>query len=374
MTTWTRWRVALAILAVALGVWQRARAVLELPPDFDELIYLPAAYDYAERMAPGRWGEIPQYQKNLEHPPMVKLLFALGLKAEGAPAPNWDRLEVGHPIPEDAVAPFRTARWLSFAFGVAQLVLLALVEPWAALLLAIEPYHAKYTAQAYLEAVPGLFALLAVLLFERARATVNPSRERTLWAVCALSLGAAAAGKYPYGLVVGLAFLPLCALERRHWRRWLVLALVALAAFFLLDPFLWPAPIARTLESVGFHWNYSHGEHVKEAGLPWWAPLYFLTHAEPLHWHKTVFFTGVVEWIALPLAALGWWRTVRTRPVWASWAAVGLAFLLVWPTKWPQYTLLVLPALCMCAANAITWALGWLATRLNTRRQLSAAQ
>src|SRR3954468_14397445 len=56
VTPAARWtRVALAVAAVAVGGWQRWRAVEQLPPDFDELIYLPAAYRYAERMAPGRW-------------------------------------------------------------------------------------------------------------------------------------------------------------------------------------------------------------------------------------------------------------------------------------------------------------------------------
>ena len=31
----------------------------------------------------------------------------------------------------------------------------------------------------------------------------------------------------------------------------------------------------------------------------------------------------------------------RRRPVWAVWTIAGLAFLLAWPTKWPQYTLVV---------------------------------
>ena len=45
--------IALATAAVTLGAWQRARAVRELPADFDELTYLPAAYRYAERMTSG---------------------------------------------------------------------------------------------------------------------------------------------------------------------------------------------------------------------------------------------------------------------------------------------------------------------------------
>ena len=48
-------RLALVLLAVALGTWQRARAVALLPADFDELPCLHAAFRHAERMTPGRW-------------------------------------------------------------------------------------------------------------------------------------------------------------------------------------------------------------------------------------------------------------------------------------------------------------------------------
>jgi hypothetical protein len=107
-----RWaRVAVAVAAVALGGWQRWEAVERLPPDFDELTYLPAAYRYAERMAPGRWSEIPQVRENPEHPPLVKLAF--GAVVRGTPEPAWDTLKVGRPVPEAARPAFLAARWTS---------------------------------------------------------------------------------------------------------------------------------------------------------------------------------------------------------------------------------------------------------------------
>jgi 4-amino-4-deoxy-L-arabinose transferase-like glycosyltransferase len=53
--------------------------------------------------------------------------------------------------------------------------------------------------------------------------------------------------------------------------------------------------------------------------------------------------------LLLPAAALGVPYAARHRPVWLAWAAVGLLFLLVWPTKWPQYTLLARPPLTVLA-------------------------
>jgi hypothetical protein len=71
----------------------------------------------------------------------------------------------------------------------------------------------KYTSQAYLEAVPGLFALLAVLAFERARRGASGAGQGAPFQLVPLALsgallGLTAAGKYPYGMVAGLAFLP----------------------------------------------------------------------------------------------------------------------------------------------------------------------
>jgi chromate transport protein ChrA len=243
---------------------------------------------------------------------------------------------------------------------VAQLAVVAAVAPAAALLLAVEPYHAKYTAQAYLEAIPGLFALLAVALFERSMARRDrpfPRRPELWWSAAALGL--ATAGKYPYGVVVALAvapFLVKCA-PRQGWL-WVAYFEVAGIAFALADPFLWPDPARRLLDSVGFHWSYSHSEHVVRAGMPWYQPLWYLTHAEPMRWHRGVFLTGVTAWVLLPLAVIGAPAAARRRPLWAAWAAAGMLFLFAWPTKWPQYLLLVLPALCTCAAHALETAVG----------------
>jgi 4-amino-4-deoxy-L-arabinose transferase-like glycosyltransferase len=304
-------------------------------------------------MAPGRWSEVPEVRENPEHPPLVKLVF--GVAVRGEPEPAWETLKVGRPIPEAARPAFLAARWTSWWAGVAQLGVVGAVAPLGALLLAVEPYHAKYTAQAYLEAIPGLFALLAVALFERSidgRGKRSIDRRPELWG-SAVALGIAAAGKYPYGLVIGLAVAPLLvANARRAGWLWVAYGEVTLAAFALADPFLWPDPVRRLVESVGFHWGYSHGEHVARAGMPWYQSLWFLTHAAPMRWHAGIFATGVTAWVLLPLAVIGAKVAARRRPVWAAWALAGMLFLFVWPTKWPQYLLLVLPALCVCAAHA----------------------
>ncbi len=343
--------LAIAALAVAAGLAQRACAVASLPPDYDELVYLPVAYQYAERI-PGRLDEIPCLDENREHPPMVKLAFAAAIDAADPRQPDWQSLKVGRPLPPEARPAFACGRWPSAVAGTVQLALIAVASPLAAALLAIEPYHAKYTSQAMLEAIPGVFALLAVLLMERALRAAG-RRRLALAALAALALGASAAGKYPYGIVGGATLLPfvIAAFPRRP-AVWLGFVALSLAALFALDPTFWSGPIARAEEVVGYHWGYAHGQHVSESGLPWYAQLVWLFKAAPLDWHPGVFLTGIVSIVLLPLAAIGFPLAWRRRRVWAVWAVVGLAFLLVWRTKWPQYLLMVLPALAVCAAHA----------------------
>ena len=348
----------LGLLAVAAAAWVRSSAVRGLPADYDELAYLPAGFRYAERMAKGRWAEIPGITENHEHPPLVKLAYGLVLKESGAREPEWDRVPVGKPIPPAAAPAFTGPRILSAVTGVLQVALEALVSPLGALWLAFDTYHAKYTAQAYLEGLPGLFAILAVLLFERALRQreppglipATPALAPGPLLAAAVLTGLATAGKYPYGLVLLLAFLPFLV-KRGHQRPWLLAGAgaAALLAFLAANPYLWNDTVDRLWNTVAFHLNYTQTEHVRRSDLPWWYQLYYLTRSAPVRWHPGVFPVGWLDMLLLPAAALGVPYAARHRPVWLAWAAVALLFLLVWPTKWPQYTLLARPPLTVLA-------------------------
>jgi hypothetical protein len=350
--------LATVLLAVALATWQRARAVNGLRPDHDERPYIMAAFRYAERMEPGRWGEILDVDFNQEHPPLVKLAYGVAIDATDAPEPDWDHVSTyGKPMPADARPSFEAARWTSAVPGIAQVAIAAVVHPLAGLILAVEGYHAKYTAQAYLEGIPGLFFLLAIFLFERgtriADGARRPAPDLRLMAASFALLGVAAAGKYPYGAVGLLAMVPLTilALPRRPLV-WLALGGAALVAFVAFDPYLWPDPVGRLGDSIGFHFAYRHSDDVAKADLPWYQQLVWLFKAGPVTWHPGTFRGGYVTLALLPLAVVGFPVAAARRPVWATAAAVGIAFLLVWPVKWPQYLLLVLAPLAICAAHA----------------------
>ena len=340
-----------AFVAIVVAIWQRSRAVERLGQDFDEATYLPIAFTYAHMLDEGRWGDVGRLRENFEHPPLVKLLFAEAVRVSGASEPDWSDVPMGRPIPDAARPTFNVTRGLSAVAGVLQVGLIAFVDPLGALMLAWDPYHTKYTSQAYLEAVPGLLAVLALLAFEHAR---RRGFAPGWTAVSGVLLGLAAAGKYPYGLVGGLTFLPfLVTGARTQWRPWAAIVVTTAAAFILVNPALWASPFASLWESITFHWGYSHNEHVRRAGLPWYQPLAFLTDTWLSNSDPGIYLTHFNGRALLPLAVLGLPRTWRERPVWAVAAVVGLVFLLLWNTKWPQYLLLVLPALCVCAGGGV---------------------
>lgn len=365
--------LAAVLLVMAAAAWVRAGAVRQLPPDYDEYDYIRLGYRYAERLAPGRWGELPLVVENAEHPPLVKVLNGVALRASEAAEPDWKAIQVGQPVPPEARPAYLVTRALSAAAGVLQVGLTALASPLGGLWLAFDTYHAKYTSQAYLEGFAGLFALLAVLLFERSLrgrepgglvpSVAAPAALPLLLSAAALAL--ATASKYPFGLVTGLTILPFL-LHRTRGRPGLrvAFALVGLAVFLAADPYLWVHPLERIWGSVTYHFGYAVGDHVKKAGLPWWQPLYWLTRSAPDRWHTGVFPVAFLDRAILAVALLSAPVAIRQRPLVAAWAAVGLVFLLLWPTKWPQYTVMVRPALAICAGLG----LGALAGLLPGRR------
>ena len=70
-------------------------------------------------------------------------------------------------------------------------------------------------------------------------------------------------------------------------------------------------------------------------------------------WHPGVFVVALDTFIAV-LAALGLGRLWRRYRVFALWLAIGFGFLLIWPTKWPQYILTITVPVCLAAAEGFT--------------------
>lgn len=351
-----RWGILLilALLALLLRSW----AVMRLPIDFDEPTYLEAATHYADALRAGDWNAVIDYEGNREHPALVKLLYGVVVLVLGE---GTGTLVAG-----------LVARALSAILGTIAVLVLALFDPLAGGLLAVHTLAIKYTSQVYLEALPHLASVGAVLAFSRidsrrrgseAPAADGESRggshaagpaQASIWFwLSAVALGVTAAGKLTYlPVLFPILFLAICE-KRLRWRHLLLYAAVALATFWLLNPTLWHDPFDRLADTLFFHVRYSQGARVEVAGYPWHQPLYWLSHSGPSLWHPTVFFYFALDSLIFFLALPGLYWEWRERRWVVIWVVTSILVLLLWPTKWPQYTLVVTPALCLAASSTV---------------------
>jgi ligand-binding sensor domain-containing protein len=254
---------------------------------------------------------------------------------------------------------FAVNRLISVLWGTLAVLVMSLLDPLAGILLALDTMVIKYTSQIYLESFPLFAGLLAIYAFRRHSQAGGGRRGKWFW-ISAAAMGAAVAGKYLYG-VLGVAVLVLFWLEKpRRWKDLGLYLLAALAAFWLLDPALWFDPPGRLWQSVSFHWTYSTSSvDILRANYPWYQALKWITAMVP--WHPQIFFVPGPDVVIFALALLGGYWEIRKRPWVVVWGVVTLALLLVWPTKWPQYTLMLIPALCLMAATGLRIAIRTLA-------------
>lgn len=327
------------LLIVLLGLLVRVWAAWLLPVDADEPVYLRAAGAYAQAIRAGDVAGVIDTPLNREHPPLIKLLYSLGY--------------LFLPARVDYTAQLYAARALSVLFGTVTVALTAWLDPLAGVFLALHSMTIKYTSEAYLEALPQLSALVAALALRRAG-----RGDRRTWWLSAVALGVTAAGKLTYLVVVpALAYL---MWEQRplEKRRLAGYAAVALGTFWLLNPTLWHAPLTRLREMLFFHAAYTQGSDVLRAGYPWYQPVLWIINDVP--WHPNVFFfftsDRYVIWFLVPGLYVAW----RKREGWLSvWFVVALVTLLLWPTKWPQYTLTLTVPLCLLGAVALRALIAW---------------
>ena len=349
-------RLLLILLAVVLALGLRLRAVQMLPVDYDEDDYLRAAQQYAAAMQRGEWDAFTELNYRTEHPPLSKIVYGAAI-APLKPAPEIpDQPTTARPAIRLPQPHLLFARLAGALFGMFSVLALALLNPLAGILLALNTWTIKYTSQVMLEAVPAFTGLVCVLAYMKSQ------RRVFFWlALSGIMLGLTAASKYMY-CVAGIAVLGDWLWQERDaqgsWQnaiakntlRLAFWGALALLFFAIADPYLWRDPINRLRESVLYHTGYATSEHVRNAGFPPWQPFVWLFSSVP--WHPGVFlfpFDGLVT----VLAFLGLRRLWQNYRVMALWLAFMLAFLLVWSTKWPQYILTVTAPVSLAAALGI---------------------
>jgi hypothetical protein len=381
-----RLRSFLAVcLVVIIGGGVRLYAIPRLDVDYDEPVYLGDAIEYATDMRAGNFKMLAWGERTYEHPALEKILYAVVLLTQ----PEIHRLP-DNDLPR--LAPIATteagrwniaARYLSATWATLAVLVLALVNPLAGLFLGISTVVVKHTSEVYLESLPLLTSLLCALCYLRWYSSPHTDRldaRKVLWlALSATFLGMTVAGKYAYG-IVGIAIV-LHALVAILWNRlpartlaWILAwGLLAILMFFVFNPYLWPHPIARLRQSLEFHVEFQTSRLVHMYSYPWWQPFRWLA-AFSLYYGlgpPSAFLINIDTFIFVA-AIIGLPRLARENTFFFTWLLTGLAFLLIWTTKWPQYTLIMMAPFSMAAAAGVTTA--WdLARAAIARRRLSAA-
>lgn len=336
------WIFVVVLLALLIRVWAANR----LPVDFDEPVYVQAGIDYAELIKSGDLMGVINYPENPEHPPLIKLLYGMIVLALKDQAQWWLVL--------------LSSRYLSVLFGTLAVLIVALMDPLAGGLMAVQTLMVKYTGQAYLEALPLFASVFAVYALLKS----SKLYDRWFW-FSAFTLGMTAAGKFSYFPIL-IVVLYLYIFEKKYpWKSILIFLFVGGAAFFALNPSLWSDPLDRFIGSILFHAQYSQGEHVLNVGYPWYQPILWVARSWGYEWHPGVIvyfgFDGLIFLSGLIGLRFEW----QNRRWVVVWLVSGMLFLLLWPTKWPQYALVVLPAFCLSASVSMTRAYRWLQEQEN---------
>lgn len=342
-------------LIAALSLLVHAQAA-RLPVDYDEDDYMRGGQILADGIRTGNPAILLQQNYRIEHPQFVKILVAAVMLGR----------EPIQRIPELAVTanPYEllhrptlgAVRRMESAFGIAAAVVLATVSPLAALLLTTSTWVIKYTSQVMLESVPLLFSLIGVALYEFARSLASARRRRLANLLSAIAIGLAVGAKYPYA-IAGMAIVVDRLRRARRGERLRIgeaigWSAVAALAFFAVNPYLWSDPIGRLAASAAYHPAYASSEQVQSTGFPMWQQLIWLMQSVPWHDGQGVFFVKL-DAAMLPLALIGVVPLARRRPVYAIWLGLGAAALLLWPTKWPQYLLIIAVPYALSGAAGI---------------------
>jgi hypothetical protein len=345
-----RWLLVLGVVGLGLG-W-RGYVAQNAPHDFDEDNYLSAARSFRLLIEAGQWSQIPDVTNNQEHPPLVKLLYSLSLDpAELDQIPRQEDIRPGSNLALPANS-LQNARWQSVLFSGLTLLLLAVTSPLAALALSGQSLHLYYGSVAYLDALPTLMTALSAALYTYSYAgQAQHYRQLAFWGA-AICFGIGVAAKYPFGLI-GVALLA-HALFYRHAKLWQVIAwgLVAILAFFIFNPYLYPDPMGRVRDQLTFHEAYAQ----RQEGARLLRPITQLT--DPGQFLPDLLDTPLkhgLDLLIFGLASVGVPQLVRQKSVYVWWLLLGMLFLMTWNTQWPQHKLMIIVPYSISAAAGLRW-------------------
>ena len=352
-------KIIAVIIITALAWTLRWQAVQGLPVDYDEDDYMRAAQEFTLLIRAENWSGFLETNYRTEHPPLQKILYGINLLSEPDAPPIADKPTTAPPdrsIPQELLQKARTVGTVE---GTLTVLLVSLINPIGGLLLAFHTFTIKYVSQVMLEALPALTSLITVLAYLR----YKKRKHGIGWLILSsVFLGLTAASKYIYCLVAIAILIDWFFTARKNGeiKRFVGNALfwggLGIIVFFAFDPYLWPNPINRLQETIFYHAGYATGAtEVDRANLPTWQPLVWLSFT-PAYWHEDVF-TIAPDAIILIHSLFGLSRLWKKERLYVIWLGVAILFLFMWPTKWPQYILVLTAPLSLAAAETI--GMGW---------------
>lgn len=343
-------RALMVISITLLAGWLRFHAADVTPGEWDEDDYMAPAGEMYKALHGGEQ-KIQDVELTYEHPTLIKLMYALtidGDEIDQFPT-TLVRGERAH-VPENSL---KHARWQSAIAGTLTVLALAIFSPLAGLLLAVQVMHLHYTSVAYLEALPVLFTTLCGIFYQL------PWRW-TFWA-SAVCFGVAVAGKYPYAILGVLLLMHALYMRQHQIYKLVAWGLLALAVFFVLNPYLWPDPLGRLEKQLSYHQDYA-SDHESQPLKPLDQlinPYYFMHDTD-----EEYITPRILEVVMFFLALGGLPLLFRAKSVWGWWLLGGIVFLMVWPTQWVQHNMVIIVPYVISAATAINWIRGQVRQRL----------
>lgn len=353
--------VVITILALGL----RGYAANTLYIDFDEPVYMRAALEYTNHIREGKFTWLAWNTTNYEHPSLYKILYGAAFLFED-PIDQFYRSDtrIGIPMIEaQAIEYGMLGRWISVTFGTLTVLAATIINPVAGFFLAVNTFSVKYTSLVYLEALPMLASFLSLLAylvyFRKFQERQKWERKSYLWlGLSALLMGITAASKYVYGIValtiLSHAIISVMRKKAPMNLLWIMSAwgILALVSFFIFNPYLWPDPIGRLQKSLAYHASYPESQNVLEHPYPWWQPIQWLFRPFiSLDPKPTSAFLIKIDPVIFFLAVIGLPRTCKKQLIYFLWLVLGLATLLLWGTKWPQYVMIIMVPYTMAAAQ-----------------------
>jgi 4-amino-4-deoxy-L-arabinose transferase-like glycosyltransferase len=335
--------------------------ILQDSKGFDEVVYLKTANNYREHFLNQDLEAIINDPINTEHPQLAKFLFSGGILLFS------DLLGLDNVL---------SARLISIMLAsIVSIVLLIEFGMLSSLFWIFSSWSLTFTSQIYLDPALTLFSLLAIVYYQKFEIRLKEDlvlksliRDKHFW-LTILFASAAFAAKYTGILVLGLIVIRFCfvlismgkvkrySIKKRIKSGFLMLSCWAIGFigfFFVLNPRA--LNLSQFIESILYHQGYSTETYALKA--EYHPPLGQLTYfIDPSFWGITQdvfpFIDGYLLLLSI-LALILFYAIIRrsTRSknqfsakdlqkydLMALFFVLNILFLMIWPTKWPQYLL-----------------------------------